>query len=187
MPSLPYKNSDSPHGIIKRLQREYGTNISKYISISANSILDNNIPENMFNLDGWAWITGRSVGNPHATFCFTHHLVPLKGHQIHPSDGDCRLKNWKIYGSNKPEVWEMEKSFSKAFEKYQIAHFEMDFPFFQCFKFEMIGQSQCGTYQTDVLWLELYGSIKQIGKITCFCSKQRKYYQVTLFVLIIST
>ena len=131
------------------------------------------------------WVSDASTANPHVVFCFTHHTVSLRGHQIHPNNGTCLLSNWKICGSNKPEVWEVEKSFSNAFEKGKAKYFDINLPFYQCFKIEITEKSQCGSYQTDIRWLELYGSIKRIDPLTCSFPKRSVNFLATLITFFI--
>ena len=184
MQTFHYQNKNDPHGIIKSLQHKYGTNASKYISVYANSILDSNFPINIFNFETGMWVSNRSVVDPFVTFCFLHHKVKLEGYQFHPNTGGCRFKNWSMYATSIPEIFVESKNTVKSVEQGEVAYYETNFLFHQCFKIKHHGFSNCGTYQADIQWLEMYGTVKNLGAITCQKSRKVINSIVTLIVLV---
>ena len=184
MRTFHYQNKNEPHGIIKALHYKYGTNASKYISVYANSILKTFYPINIFNFAATQWVSNTSVADPYVKFCFLHHKVKLEGYQFHPNTGDCRFKSWTMYATSTPDIFEESKNADKSLSKGEIAYFETDFSFHQCFKIKHRGVSNCGTYQADIQWLEMYGTIKNLGAITCQKSRGVINSIVTYIILV---
>lgn len=185
MPTYHYLNKDEPHGIIKSLQRKYGTDASKYISIYSNSILNSNVPLNIFKFDSSIWASNSSVQEPYITFCFTHYKIKLEGYQFHPNDGGCRFKNWTLYASSTPEIMEESVNTEKLLRVNELQYYETNFKPHQCFKIKHHGNSQCNIYQADVRWIEMYGSIQNLGYFTCKCRKnERMILSLIMFVIL---
>ena len=159
MKKFPYENGMEKQGILNYLQKKYKEKYFNYVKPHASSTLNAKDPIfGIFNYSKGYWFSD-SVSDNHITFCFPYHEILLSGYQLYSGTGTCLLNKWSMSGMNVPEEYEntievtekvaQGKSYYKPYGKGP----------YKCFKLILIGNSQCGLGQTDIQFIELYGTL----------------------------
>ena len=171
---------DFPHkqmnGILKyfsRMDKSYFNN-SKLFTYSSSGIWQDKYTHNAFDFESDDYWISSECDYIFLSFCFARGFANLTGYEIRTTSGMRRPYKWYFSASNDNATWFGIKQEEHLMYEEETYYVDWSNGPAKCFKFGFIQNALNDTAQTDIKYIELFGSYfdNNLHLNSCRCKRR---------------